>query len=81
MIAVENRNEDTPRPPLAPFGPIEKVDLASYTRNRAKLLEKTIASLKRLIVPYQVGLRVITLWTTDRPRTKKVSAKLLIISK
>lgn len=57
MISVaSSTNDELPQPP---FAPIEKVDIAICTWNRADLLKKTIGSLKRLIVPYQVKLRVI----------------------
>jgi glycosyltransferase involved in cell wall biosynthesis len=46
-------------PPQPPFLPIEKVDLVICTWNRADLLKKTLDSIRRLIVPYQVKLRVI----------------------
>lgn len=56
MISANRNHETLPQPP---FGPIEKIDLVVCTWNRASLLEKTIASIKRLIVPFQVQLRVI----------------------
>jgi glycosyltransferase involved in cell wall biosynthesis len=60
MNSTPHRNEtEYPEPPQPPFAPIEKVDLAICTWNRADLLEKTLDSIKRLIVPYQVQLRVI----------------------
>ena len=56
ISAAPNPNDELPQ---GPFAPIEKVDIAICTWNRAALLEKTIDSLKRLIVPYQAKLRVI----------------------
>ena len=56
ISAAPNPNDELPQ---GPFAPIEKVDIAICTWNRAALLEKTIDSLKRLIVPYQTKLRVI----------------------
>ena len=73
MISLENSNEEvSPQPPSPPFAPIEKVDIAICTWNRAKLLEKTIHSLKRLIVPYQVKLRVIIVDNDSTDETRGV---------
>lgn len=44
---------------MPPFAPIERVDLAICTWNRVDLLQKTLDSIRRLIVPYQVQLRVV----------------------
>ena len=72
MISVANStNDELPHPP---FAPIEKVDIAICTWNRAKLLEKTIHSLKRLIVPYQVKLRVIIVDNRSTDETRDVLA-------
>ena len=54
---ISNANgQELPQPP---FGETERVDLAICTWNRATLLAKTLESIKRLIVPYQVQLRII----------------------
>lgn len=58
-----NANQPTdsqpPELPRPPFDEITRIDLVVCTHNRDELLQKTIDSLKRLIVPYQVSLRVI----------------------
>ena len=56
MIRVATK---TDLPALPPFGETKKVDLVVCTWNRASLLRKTLESIKRLIVPFQVQLRVI----------------------
>lgn len=45
--------------PQPPFGPTEKVEIVVCSWNRSSLLKKTLDSIRRLIVPYQVQLRVI----------------------
>lgn len=50
---------EPPELPRPPFGEVTRVDLVVCTYNRSHLLQKTLNSLKRLIVPYQVSLRVI----------------------
>lgn len=72
MISVANNTNELPELPSVPFGPIEKIDIAICTWNRAQLLEKTIGSLKRLIVPYQVKLRVIVVDNGSTDGTKQV---------
>ena len=52
----ERYSDELPQPP---FAPIQKIDIAICTWNRASLLQKTLDSIIRLIVPYQVQLRVI----------------------
>ena len=56
MIAPRRNDDLLPNPP---FAPIERVDVAICTWNRADLLRKTLDSIKRLIVPYQVQLRAV----------------------
>ncbi|QEG20754.1 glycosyltransferase [Mariniblastus fucicola] len=58
--------------PQPPFAPIEKIDIAICTWNRAELLEKTLGSIKRLIVPYQVQLRVIVVDNGSTDDTQNV---------
>lgn len=72
MISAANNFSSNDEVPQPPFAPIEKIDIAICTWNRAKLLEKTISSLKRLIVPYQVKLRVIVVDNGSTDETKEV---------
>lgn len=73
MISTANNTDDEPpQLPSPPFAPIEKVEIAICTWNRAALLEKTIGSLKRLIVPYQIKLRVIVVDNGSTDDTKNV---------
>ncbi len=69
MINLSQPRDDAP--PGPPFDPVRRVDLAICTFNRAKLLEQTLQSVLRLVVPYQVSLNVIVVdngssdWTGD----------------
>lgn len=70
MISVANNLDvELPQPP---FAPIEKVEIAICTWNRAALLQKTIESLKRLIVPYQIKLRVIIVDNGSTDETSQI---------
>lgn len=69
MISANSNQEALPKPP---FGQIEKVDLVVCTWNRETLLEKTIESIKRLIVPFQVQLRVIVVDNASTDGTAKL---------
>ncbi len=65
-------NHELPQPAQPPFAPIEKIDIAVCTWNRADLLKKTLNSIKRLIVPYQVKLRIIVVNNGSTDETAKV---------
>ena len=57
MISAATKiNDGLPQPP---FKQTETVDLVVCSWNRAALLKKTLESVARLIVPFQVQLRVI----------------------
>jgi len=69
MISAAKANDsELPQPP---FGQTENVDIAICSWNRAELLKKTIDSIKRLIVPFQVQLRVMLV---DNGSTDETSA-------
>lgn len=51
---------------------IEKIDLAICTWNRADILEMTLESLKRLIVPYNCQLRAVIVDNNSTDRTAEV---------
>lgn len=68
LDASNNSNEVS----ASSFAPVEKVDVAICTWNRASLLQKTLGSIRRLIVPYQVKLRVIVVDNASTDETPKV---------
>ena len=69
ISAASNQGKEVPEPP---FAPIERVDIAICTWNRAVLLQKTLDSIKRLIVPYQVSLNVILVDNASTDDTQQV---------
>lgn len=69
MISVADNKDGFSSPP---FGQTEKVDLAICTWNRSALLRRTLESIKRLIVPYQIKLRVILVDNNSTDETQKV---------
>jgi len=70
MISTVNAKDD--ELPQPPFGQTEKVDIAVCTLNRAMLLQKTLESIKRLIVPFQVQLRVVLVDNGSTDETSNV---------
>lgn len=69
MISANRTTEPLPQ---TPFATTEKVDLVVCTWNRETLLGKTIESIKRLIVPFQVQLRVIVVDNASTDGTAEV---------
>jgi glycosyltransferase involved in cell wall biosynthesis len=63
----------SPQPlPSPPFREVLRVDIAICTWNRQKLLKNTLDSVRRLIVPYQVELRVIVVDNGSTDETARV---------
>jgi len=63
---------DNSQLPQPPFGKTEKVEIVVCSWNRASLLKKTLESMRRLIVPYQVQLRVILVDNASTDDTAEV---------
>ena len=72
MISAATSNNDELPLPLPPFGETEKIDLVICTWNRADLLKKTLDSVKRLIVPFQIQLRVVLVDNGSTDQTQDV---------
>ena len=69
MISVAHNEDELPRPP---FDQVQKVDLAICTWNRADLLSRTLETVKRLIGPYQIQLRVVLVDNNSTDSTPEV---------
>ena len=69
MITPSSSTASFPQPP---FRKIEKVEVAICTYNREKLLEKTLQSVQKLIVPYHVSLTVILVDNNSDDRTGEI---------
>lgn len=70
MSSPSQNSDDSPQQP--PFEKIERVDLAICTFDRAGLLEQTLESIQRLVVPYHVSLNVILVDNGSTDRTSEV---------